>query len=576
MPCGNDQVQPTPAPTSRETDPVVTPARQPPVISGGTLAVLSDGSVAAADPDRDAVWLVSADRATVRRVALQPGDEPGRVIEGPTGIAFVSLRRGGAVAQLDLATGLVAARHPVCGAPRGLAWISSQSTLAVACATGTLARLRFHPTAIGLPLDSISTSLPANDLRDVVAVGEALYLSTYRDAQLLLIDFDGAQKWIPMGTLGSSDVRGVAWRLTRTPNGLAMTHQTARPDGLMFSAACRGDLDKQPLVVEGNNEYAVPGGLVSGGYTVIDSSGNATERFINTGDSVAPLPVDMAFTAGGAWALTSLDRVVYSDGSGVVQASMFNAGEVTSVAWSGDAVVAFSREPAKLTWWTPVGESRGLVREVSLPGAESVKSTGHTLFYRRTSSGLSCASCHPEAGEDGRTWLLPEEGPRRTPTLRGGLRGTAPFHWTGNLSTMGALLDEVMFGRMGGIAQSDARTEALVDWLDAQPALPPPDGLDRDAVARGKALFESPAVGCASCHAGLQGTNNSNSDVGTGQVLQVPRLRELASRPPYFHDGRIPQLEDRFLPEAGGDRHGVTSQLSDQERVDLVAYLKSL
>jgi hypothetical protein len=78
------------------------------------------------------------------------------------------------------------------------------------------------------------------------------------------------------------------------------------------------------------------------------------------------------------------------------------------------------------------------------------------------------------------------------------------------------------------------------------------------------------------CHTGAQFTNNATVDVGTGLALQVPPLRELAARAPYFHDGRIPTLGLRFLPEAGGDLHGNVSALDGHQRADLVAFLRSL
>jgi mono/diheme cytochrome c family protein len=140
---------------------------------------------------------------------------------------------------------------------------------------------------------------------------------------------------------------------------------------------------------------------------------------------------------------------------------------------------------------------------------------------------------------------------------------------------MAALVDDVMVSRMGGAKLSAERTLALQSWLDVQPARPAPAGIDAESAARGRALFESSAA-CASCHAGIQGTNNALANVGTGETFAVPRLRELGSRAPYFHDGRITKLEDRFLPEAGGDLHGQVSQLTAAERTDLVAYLRSL
>src|SRR3954466_15290712 len=49
-------------------------------ISGGTLEVARDGASAlAADADRDRLFVVDLVRRSVREVATQPGDEPGRI-----------------------------------------------------------------------------------------------------------------------------------------------------------------------------------------------------------------------------------------------------------------------------------------------------------------------------------------------------------------------------------------------------------------------------------------------------------------------------------------------------------------
>ncbi|HKO95150.1 MAG TPA: cytochrome-c peroxidase, partial [Polyangiaceae bacterium] len=66
-------------------------------------------------------------------------------------------------------------------------------------------------------------------------------------------------------------------------------------------------------------------------------------------------------------------------------------------------------------------------------------------------------------------------------------------------------------------------------------------------------------------------------DVGTGGSFQVPGLLGLALRPPYMHSGCAKTLLERFQPECGGgDAHGKTSQLSEAQKLDLVAYLSSL
>jgi mono/diheme cytochrome c family protein len=229
--------------------------------------------------------------------------------------------------------------------------------------------------------------------------------------------------------------------------------------------------------------------------------------------------------------------------------------------------VIFEREPAMLAFVSSAGT---LDLELGLPGA-SVANTGHALFHTATHVGLACASCHPEAGDDGHVWNF-DIGARRTQTLHGGLSGTAPFHWSGDEASMDNLVFDVMAGRMGGNQQTPERTAALLGWLDTQPVLEAPP-TDPAAVARGAALFSSAT--CATCHTGALGTNNVTVDVGTGGMFQVPRLVELGWRNQWFHDGRIATASDRFAPSAGGDQHGVVSTLSAQDKADLIEYLRS-
>ena len=153
--------------------PVVTAPRPPPPLSGGTLALLSDHTVVAADPDRDRLWILDSAADTAREVALRAGDEPGRVAEGPSGRAFVALRGSGAVAELDVPSGVVVARHEACPAPRGLAWSPAKRTLTVACANGTLALLGPEGRVL---------QFPAEDLRDVVQRKDDVLVSTFRSA----------------------------------------------------------------------------------------------------------------------------------------------------------------------------------------------------------------------------------------------------------------------------------------------------------------------------------------------------------------------------------------------------------
>ena len=96
---------------------------------------------------------------------------------------------------------------------------------------------------------------------------------------------------------------------------------------------------------------------------------------------------------------------------------------------------------------------------------------------------------------------------------------------------------------------------------------------------RGKEVFHSRAVGCASCHSGSNFTNNESRYVGTDErvLMQVPPLVGIGYRAPFMHDGCAPTLAARFDPACGGgEEHGNTAHLTATELGDLVAYLESL
>jgi DNA-binding beta-propeller fold protein YncE/mono/diheme cytochrome c family protein len=268
-------------------------------------------------------------------------------------------------------------------------------------------------------------------------------------------------------------------------------------------------------------------------------------------------------------------------------ASAGDDSQVTSVAFDGYGVLyAFSREPARLIVYAaqdpstdptfgPVWPSLFEQKRFELANT-SVRDTGHELFHANVGSGLSCAGCHGEALDDGHVWNFRDFGPRRTQTMRGGLLSTLPLHWEGDLPTFNHLVAEVMTRRMGGFKVEEKYGDALGTWLDKLPPMKL-ESKDAGAVQRGKLLFESPEVACATCHSGAHFTNNASFDVGTGETLQVPTLLGIALHPPFMHDGCAVTLEERFDPSCGGgDRHGHTSHLTTAELADLVSYLKSL
>ena len=558
------------------------PARPPPPVSGGTLAVLAGGQIAvAADPDRDHVYVVDLAQGKVAfDVALRPGDEPGRVAEGPPGTAFVTLRRGGAVVTVDTATGAITERRDVCSAPRGLAYDAAASRLHVACAGGELVTL---PATGATELRRLT--LP-DDLRDVVVTPTGLLVSRFRKADVLTVDAAGAVtgRLLPK----SFDERfssSVAWRMRPVAGGGALlVHQSALDVEIAIDGTPAVPAPQHVGTYQSSGGEC--GGIVQTAVTVIGSDGKST-TFVSSDDA---LPVDGVIDSDGAAAVVhaAVDPM-FPMPIGVVRLDVNEAsrclgvsqglpmpvsdathsnrppGQAVAIDATPKGLVVQTREPATL--WLDDGRFLTL-------STERHADVGHAIFHANVNR-LACASCHPEGGEDGRVWKFSPIGSRRTISLRGGIGGTEPFHWDGDLPTLSALVDEVWARRMAGPPLAADQVDDLRRWIFSIPALPRASG-DAAAVARGSALFADATTACATCHAGALTTNNTTVDVGTGRALQVPSLRGVGWRAPYLHDGCAVTLVDRFGACGGGDKHGHTSQLSPAQIADLVSYLQSL
>ncbi len=562
------------------SEPIVLPSPSPPPpwgapISGGTMLVTRDGRYAViADPDRDRILAVElASERVVTQIALEPGDEPGRVIEDGSGRLHVALRRGGAFISLDNPTATFT-RRAVCAEPRGLA--AELDVIHVACTSGELVTF---PAAGGEAIRRVQLD---RDLRDVVTVGGQLVVSRFRSAELLALDANGAvasRTAPPVVKRRSSEatpidaIPAVAWRTIALADGtLAITHQRQAPG-----------ITTQP---GGYSEDNCAGRPSQAALTIIPPNGEPQAVHPR---HVGALPVDIAARADGGLA------VLYASGDFIAvlspaslrdrdrdeeencpddapDAAFTNTqlGIPTAIAYApnNDLLAYYPELPALVVHAGTASHT------IVLPGPTGYDS-GRALFHRQTGSGLACASCHPEAREDGLVWDFQDIGPRRTQSLSGGILARAPFHWTGDMTDLSMLLDNVFMLRMGGGAITNSARQSLGAWLDRIPAAAPVVG-DPLAVERGRALFDSTEVGCADCHSGAIYSNSRTFNVGTGQFLKVPSLLGLATRAPYLHDGCAATLLDRFGWCGGGDQHGRTSQLSADQLADLVAFLDSL
>jgi YVTN family beta-propeller protein len=228
---------------------------------------------------------------------------------------------------------------------------------------------------------------------------------------------------------------------------------------------------------------------------------------------------------------------------------------------------------------------------------------------------IACSSCHPDGHADGRVWQNPE-GKRKTTALFG-LAHTHPLHWSadrdevqdfeytirGPLMGGQGLLDDYLKPKDGFkpteleviLAGKSKDLDALAIYCNSfdftlSPHIPAPGKLSA-AAQRGKKLFLSKAVNCASCHNGPYYTDSSLKkpfklhDVGTGRgdrtekigyKYDTPTLLGVYRTAPYLHDGSAKTLRDVLTTCNKGDKHGKTSHLKPGEIDDLVAFLKSL
>ncbi len=594
-------------------DTSVSAADPPPAISGGTLAILPDGVTAvAADPDRDTIAIANLTTGTLTAsIALQPHDEPGRLVADAAGHVHVILRRGGALVTIDPVAGTILARRAACPIPRGVAYDPATDLVHVACMGGELVSF---PAAGGAATRTLQ--LP-RDLRDVVVDGDTLLVSQFRSAQVLVVDSNGnLTSTIALPVYADPSARfadpftpSAAWRMRAQPGGGAvMLHQRGTTGTVMVGGKGNPGVGGAIGGASGYGSSDPCAGLVHPALTPI---GRGTSPPITPPIPGMVLPVDFAISGDGSTVavvaagnahnliVQSLFVSNYSDLTDhdhftccpdgvhgpVPNSPVFNSGncpprpappmcpqpkgEAEAVGFDGtNRIIVQTREPAAIQI-----PQAGVVISLSDVSRADV---GHEIFHANTGNGIACASCHMEGQEDGRTWNFDTEGPRRTMTVAGGISGRAPYHWDGDLASFSDLVTTVYNQRMGGPGLVMDQVTATQSWMNAIPSLPGLVG-DPDAVARGQALFTDSTHGCALCHNGAQLTNDrANVDVGTGGAFKVPSLIGLAYTAPYLHDGCAATLADRFGSCGGGDLHGVTSTLTPDQLADLIAYLDSL
>jgi YVTN family beta-propeller protein len=196
----------------------------------------------------------------------------------------------------------------------------------------------------------------------------------------------------------------------------------------------------------------------------------------------------------------------------------------------------------------------------------------------------SCASCHPsDARADALNWDLLNDGlgnPKNTKSLLYSHR-TPPSMMTGVRATgeaaVRAGIRHILFS-----VRPEGEAAAIDEYLKSLKPVPSPhleDGQLSESARRGLKVFHE--ADCSSCHSGPSFTNLREYDVGTGEgrekgrKFDTPTLVEIWRTAPYLYDGRAATVTDVVTTYNPEDKHGRTSDLSEEKIKDLVEFVLS-
>jgi DNA-binding beta-propeller fold protein YncE len=571
-------------------------------VVGASIAAIQGGAlVAVVNPDQGSISVVDPDTLALQKT-VSVGGEPHALLELADGTILVANYRAGEVVVVDPGSGSVVLRRAICAGPYGLAASPDGSSIFVSCEwDGTVRKLDPRSLASSILFQGLRRP------RALAVVGADVLVADYVGG--LLHRIDPAGKDSPTSLVpGSAPYRPA---LTKMSANLAsaivpafgavhVAHVLENNTGDQSEkvAADYGTvLDTNPklnpvlttlgsaapvLYAEydgGSRVYSGPVAAVAFGshYVLVAHVSTANVAVIDLSASSpegrAVGTFDVGFGPAGI-AVDASRNVAYVDNTLDGSVSRIDLGKPFA---AGAPVFA-----AEATLVRPL-PSRFSAAAVS----------GRQLFFDATnthvtpSGVVACASCHPHGSDDGLVWF--EQTPkisfrhRRTPHLGNSKTPTAPFHWDGQFPTMSALVESTMTNLMGGdgLLVDVSTVQAYIDEVVLAPVLPPGDA---DAVARGKALFDSRAKGCSVCHSGSYLTDDEMHTVlmpmsldprDDIEVSNTPGLHGVFLAAPYFHDGRAATLED-VLTRPYSAKMRYHAVLSAAEVGDLVAYLRSL
>jgi len=197
----------------------------------------------------------------------------------------------------------------------------------------------------------------------------------------------------------------------------------------------------------------------------------------------------------------------------------------------------------------------------------------------------SCASCHPGGGRvDALNWDLLNDGignPKNTKSLLLSHKTPPSMITAVRESAEAAVRSGIKHILFATCPEEDV--VAIDEYLKSLKPVPSPylvNGKLSKSAQRGRKIFNK--AGCSSCHAGPLYTDLQKYNVSTGKDVDkdvefdTPTLVEVWRTAPYLFDGRAATIKEVLTTHNLGDKHGMTSNLTDNEIRDLAQFVLSL
>jgi YVTN family beta-propeller protein len=498
----------------------------------------------------DSVSVIDVNRQGVQ-AAFATVDEPGGVLVDSIGRLFIANQGSASVSVVNARSGETVAIIPTVAGPRGLAFSPDESRLYVThFASGSLSIIDTSALEV---LSKVSTGPDSNLSNGVVlnAEGTRAYLpQTRSDSTNPALVFDATV--FPIVSVVDLE------SLTNLNPERIHLDLADEPVGMPFDAVLKDEL-KLYVLNAGSNDISV-----------IDPGTGKGLAHIEAGHH----PRGLALSADG--------NTLFVNNS--------LSGTVSVIDTETDTVV------------DEIEVTRVALTGALLNGKRLFNSSDRADLARE--QWIACSICHFDGEMDERTWFFPD-GPRNTTSLLG-VKDTLPVHWSGDLDELQDVEQTIRGIQAGtGLAPGPDNCEPACDQAPPNTGrsrdlddlamfmetldFPPnpnrkPDGGLVEAAERGKLLFHSPATGCSECHVPPLYTDGQRHDIGTaaesgerkGNEFDTPSLRGIYKTAPYLHDGSAATLRDVFTTANAENLHGTTTQLSDQDLDDLIAFLTSI